>query len=395
MASINKKLLGPNYHGSELLPWALLAYLVFLFFPIWYGEPRLSTWIASFISIACYLQLHFGAFRSKTYSQSAAIVFGISVLGALTIWWNPGGNVYIIYASSFAAFLMPVRRALAWMAICLAIGCSVLWVRYQIWPFILMTLVIGIMVGVSNLFWRQMMSKNRELRDSQAQIDRLATVAERERIARDLHDVLGHTLSSITLKSELAQRLLAQDSEQAGDQPRNQARNQARTQSLDQAIAQMADVERLARDTLTQVRATVSGYRSSSIMQEIDQARVALRTQGTELTSDLQLAEISEAVQNEVGLAMREAFTNVMRHAKAKAVELTIRVTDSIMEIKLADDGVGWPEDQIKSEGCGLDNIRKRIQSVGGSVEIFAAPGIGTKHCWRIPLEPDSLGIKT
>jgi two-component system, NarL family, sensor histidine kinase DesK len=185
---------------------------------------------------------------------------------------------------------------------------------------------------------------NRELREARAEVARLASETERNRIARDLHDLLGHSLTAITVKSGLARRLAA------GAPPA--------------ALAEMESVEQLSRQALTDVRAAVSGYRDVTLAGELARGRELLRAAG--VAADLPTAYdcVPPERQELFGWVVREGLTNVVRHARA--VRCTVELTASSVEVR--DDGTGGPA----VPGSGLDGLRARVAAAGG--ELTAGP---------------------
>jgi two-component system sensor histidine kinase DesK len=196
---------------------------------------------------------------------------------------------------------------------------------------------------------------NQQLREARAQVARLASEAERNRIARDLHDLLGHSLTAITVKSTLARRLAV------GAPPA--------------ALAEMESVEQLSRQTLADVRAAVSGYRDVTLAGELARGRELLRAAG--VVADLPTAYdgVPPERQELFGWVVREGLTNVVRHARAS--RCTVELTASSMEVR--DDGVGGPA----GAGSGLDGLRARVAAAGGV--LTAGP---TQPCgWSLRVE--------
>ena len=170
-------------------------------------------------------------------------------------------------------------------------------------------------------------------------------MAERERIARDLHDVLGHTLSLVILKSELATKLADRDPERAREEIR--------------------DVERIAREALAEVRAAVTGYRAGGLQSEIQHARSALATAGVAFECDVHAkTSIPPSHEAVLCLALREAVTNIVRHAGARKARLTMRVSDTACAVTITDDGRGGNA----PFGSGLTGMRERVEALGGSL---------------------------
>ena len=221
-------------------------------------------------------------------------------------------------------------------------------------------LLLIVLVGLANHFAAVSHCQKEELRLANDEIEHLAKVAERERIARDLHDVLGHTLSLITLKSELARKLVDRDPERAK--------------------LEMQDVENTSRAALADVREAIRGYRSDGFFAELSRARAALETVGVTLKCDTAPLELSPAQESVLALVLREAVTNVVRHAEAQRCEVRLMKQDALCRLEIADDGRGCDA----PEGNGLRGMRERLQSIGGSLERLT--GQGTRLVIQLPL---------
>lgn len=192
----------------------------------------------------------------------------------------------------------------------------------------------------------------RKLKAANDEIATLAVAGERERMARDLHDILGHSLTTITVKAGLARRVL----ESSGDR--------------NLAIGEIRDVEGLSRSALSDVRATVSEYREVSLSAELVGARVALRAAEVEADLPYAVDNVLPALQSTFGYVLREAVTNVLRHSGARRVK--VRFGDRWMEIE--DDGTASAE---VVPGNGITGLRERLALVGGTVRAECRPGGG------------------
>src|ERR1035437_1941890 len=219
------------------------------------------------------------------------------VLAVLYLRVNPGATTFFVYAACLYGKIWEPPVAFRYLAGHVVLVCLVCWaLGINVW-------VSGSAVVFSALMRSVMIqyAQRRRLSDrlvaAHAQAEHLAKVAERERIARDLHDLLGHTLSVIVLKSELASRLSASDPARAANEIR--------------------DVERISRDALTQVRAAVRGYQSAGFAQELRAAQETLETAGLRVESEVEAPSLSPAQEGVLALALREAVTNVIRHAQA------------------------------------------------------------------------------
>ncbi|WP_412542666.1 sensor histidine kinase [Longispora sp. K20-0274] len=198
----------------------------------------------------------------------------------------------------------------------------------------------------------RLMTVNRELFTARHELAAMAVSQERARVARDLHDVLGHSLTTITVKAGLARRILETD-----------------PTGVDRAVAEIADLERLSRQALTEVRATVSGYRKASLAAELAGANVALAA--ADIVADLPQAvdDVPPELQESFAYVVREGVTNVLRHSGASRCQ--IRLGPTWLEVR--DNGVVQPG----PAGNGLTGLRERLAAVGGTVEAGSAPGGG------------------
>jgi two-component system, NarL family, sensor histidine kinase DesK len=204
---------------------------------------------------------------------------------------------------------------------------------------------------------------NAALREARAELAELAVAEERMRFARDLHDLLGHDLSLIALKAELAGKLLPADA--------------------DAAATEVDDIKRLTRSALTQVRHAVDGYRRPTLAGELAGARVALEAAGIQLRVEGESVTLDPEVESVLAWAVREGATNVIRHSGARHAAIAIRPGAAGAELEISDDGGGngaGPE-----PGHGLDGLLERARSVGGGLEAGAAPGGGFRLRLTVP----------
>jgi two-component system sensor histidine kinase DesK len=212
----------------------------------------------------------------------------------------------------------------------------------------------------------QVIHANQALAETRAELARLAAENERIRIARDLHDLLGHSLTTITVKAGLARKLGPADP--------------------DAAVAQITEVEDLCRRVLADVRAAVSGYREVTLASELARGRELLRASG--ITADLPAAtEVADPAHQELfGWAVREGLTNVIRHSRARSC--TVRVSASSVEI--IDDGQGSAD----GPGNGLSGLRERAAAAGGGVDAGPAQPKGWRLRVWVPAEgaPPAVG---
>ena len=348
-----------------------LAYLVFFLL-----EPiaRRSTryWLECIPVLCLFLALWFSFLYSRSIQAKRWIVVAVAVLGLATMPLNASGGVcFLIYVVSLIPYSV---TGLRWQLSLISADLALLyWVeRWQQFPASAMffTLFFAMVGGGANLFFAEKERNNCKLQRKQEEIEALAALAERERIARDLHDVLGHTLSVIVLKSELAGRLLDRHSTETD------------LATLQRARAELTDVERTARSALAEVREAIGGYRARGLAAEIDAARHTLATAGVTLTTEGELspATLTAGEETVLSLALREAVTNIVRHAQATSCHLQMVVRHGQHRLSIEDNG----QHTVAQEGNGLRGMRERVESLGGQLSLTRKDG--THLLIEIPL---------
>ncbi|MDH5835288.1 sensor histidine kinase [Luteimonas kalidii] len=300
--------------------------------------------------------------------KAYACALGMVALCFALLPWYPSGLSYFVFGCvmlqprtgrSVAAYLVAlvVLNALL-MAYALHIGYP--WQALVWMPTV--TAIIGVLV-VLERFGRE---RDAALRLSHDEVRRLAALAERERIGRDLHDLLGHTLSMVALKSDLAGRLLERDPVAAG--------------------SEIAEVSRVARDALSQVRRAVSGIRAAGIAAELASAKLLLETDGIafDYRFDAGFADsaLPPGVESALALTVREAATNIQRHARARRADASFGVDGGDAVLRIADDGHGG----AIVPGNGLAGMRERIEALHGRLRVGAGERGGTLVEARVPL---------
>lgn len=217
--------------------------------------------------------------------------------------------------------------------------------------------IVGLVVNVEAL------SQQRDvaLQLSQEEVRRLATTAERERIGRDLHDLLGHTLSLITLKLELARKLYDRDDARARQE--------------------IGEAEAIAREALAQVRSAVTGIRASDLAGELASARLLLECQQVHLHYTVP-PPMPVEVERGLALVLREAATNIVRHAQATQARVEFMQEGRQLVMQIRDDGRGG----LQAEGNGMCGMRERVAALGGQLQVQSGRGEGTLLTLRVPL---------
>lgn len=340
------------------MPYLWLVYLSFFFIRYFYVTPGSLEIALAAVSLVAFLALYFNAW----WKRGPTLLLNIGGMTLLGLAWaplNPGANVFFIFAGSFAAWLGPPRQAFAAIAVIVGLGMASAAVFQPSVVFWLPALVFTPLVGLVNIYHAQQARSDAALHLRQEEVRKLAQVAERERISRDLHDLLGHTLSVVALKAELAERLIERDPERARKE--------------------VAEVNRVARDSLAQVREAVSGMHSLGLAGELENARLALEAAGVESSITGIPPDLAAAREAALALVLREAVTNIVRHAGAYrcGIRFTTENDEDVMEI--TDDGRG----AASLTGTGIDGMRARIASVGGRLELSTGSGLRVRA--RLP----------
>jgi two-component system sensor histidine kinase DesK len=345
--------------------WLWLAYTGFLFVdPTLNPSPR--KWFATLAVFAIFLAIYAAYVRSfdKDNRTRYWMIAAIFLLGLLTFPWNAGGSTFFIYAAAFLPFsLKSIPRVLVLFgleSVAILIEGYIFSTRgaffYVSWPNVFFAIFLVLIIGGGNIIFAEQRRADVRLHRAQDEIEQLAALAERERIARDLHDVLGHTLSVIVLKAELAGRLIERDPQRAA--------------------AEIADVEKTARTALSEVREAIGGYRSQGLPAEMELARNTLQAAGVVLSCETPVPHLRAAEETVLCLAVREAVTNIVRHAQATHCRIGFTTSvDGYHSLRITDDGDHLKLHEVR-EGNGLRGMRERVQSLGGRLSITTDPGV-------------------
>ena len=340
-----------------------LVWTFWVFMDLLLDNPIKPGWyIATATSFPVFLLLYLlGCVKSQRHIIYFAFAMGL--LGYAVMPWNhSGGTSYIIYACAYCAFFGSLRQSVTSML--LLVAGFVLWGHVQDWPWVVTIAMsmVALSVGGGNLAYRLNAQKDAELRLSHEEVRKLAALAERERIGRDLHDLLGHTLSLITLKSELANRLFDRD--------------------LVAARREIADVERVARDALAQVRRAVTGIRAAGFAAELASAKLLLEANGVHLEHTLAEVALPAEIETALAMSVREAVTNIQRHAKATRANVVLEAVQGRLVLRIEDNGRGG----AIVPGNGLTGMRERLAGIGAELRVESERGLGTRLCASLPL---------
>ncbi|QNI34818.1 sensor histidine kinase [Alloacidobacterium dinghuense] len=336
---------------NRLYDYVWLVYSVFFFIePI--ARHNLRYWLQFAGAYGLFLVIYSGLVHARTKTQSYLLLSAMCVLGLAYLPINNSACGMLVYVAAFIPFisdsLAVVAGTIAFVCAAVAIEGYFLQISPWAWGFPAFFCVV---VGGTNLLTSQKIRSKAKLQLAQEEIEQLAKLAERERIARDLHDVLGHTLSVIVLKSELAGRLFERDPERARQE--------------------IGEVEQVSRKALSEVREAIRGYRSEGLAAEIERAHRTLDAAGVTLTCESKPPSLSAAEETVIALAVREAVTNIVRHAQASQCRMKFVSEKGRTSLTVEDDGRG----NIRQEGNGLRGMRERIESLGGHFSIDGNQG--------------------
>jgi two-component system, NarL family, sensor histidine kinase DesK len=310
---------------------------------------------------AIYLRALWSPLGATTHSIAPPGLALAAIATALTLADRPSWSLLFVLIGTMTSLTLPERSAPAPL-----VGCAGL------------ALVTGVLagddgnaltiaattigIGILMMGFARLLRSNEELLEARDELARLAVAEERLRFSRDLHDLLGHSLSVIVLKAELAERLLPADAERA-------ARH-------------VGDVRDVARAALGEVRDAVSGYRQPTLAAELAGARAALEAAG--IAPELDEAEIALPPEAEAVLAwaVREGTTNVIRHSGAGSCRIAVSPGPAEASAEIIDDGNGG----AGGSGHGLDGLRERVEHLAGRLEAGTAPGGGFRLRVTVPI---------
>ena len=346
---------------SDFWDFIWIVYSIFFFIePIARHERRYWLEFAVYytIFVAIYTAMVFLHKRWQNYLLLAAM----GILAAVYFPKNNAVSGMFVYVAAFIPFVTDSLFVVlgTFAVVCATITAEGLLLHINPWTWGFGAL-FSLIVGGTNLFSSQRMRANSKLQMAHEEIEQLAKLAERERIARDLHDVLGHTLSVIVLKSELAGRLFGRDPERAA--------------------AEIADVEMISRKALSEVREAIRGYRAEGLAAEIKRAHSTLAAAGVTLECGQKPPVLNPAVESVISLVVREAVTNIVRHAHASRCSMSFSAQNGHGSLVIEDDGRGG----VRAEGNGIRGMRERVEALGGR---FAVDGSsGTRLTIQVPTD--------
>ncbi|MDQ0232093.1 sensor histidine kinase [Metabacillus malikii] len=347
------------------------VFLIYLFMPTYYVLSE-QGWKQSLgiglllLFLVTYRQLY-NSFDKKSYTYW--LIIQVLIIITLAIFYN----LYNVFLGFFSAHFIGWYKhkqmfywALGLFSIAIISPFIARWNRLELENVFFYGIFIVIMIispfGIKSMNSRMELEK--KLDEANEQIRELVKRDERMRIARDLHDILGHTLSLITLKSQLVYKLISKD--------------------IEKAKLETKEIERTTRSALKQVRELVSDMRTITIAEELIESEILLQAAGIsfEYKGDPKLEEVPPLTQNILSMCLKEGVTNVVKHSQASTCLVQIVKKDGELELSITDDGKGL--DGINEDGNGLKGINERLRLIDGLLKVISHKG--TKLIITVPI---------
>lgn len=326
--------------------WIWLIFSLYYFVPLFYmpfdaiGHMLLVG--VYFIFIALYLWA-----STLSRSQVWRPVLTIILLAVAITPYTPGSSTFFSYVGFLIGFCYTTRVYLTILAVIISLVLALQYYYSYPIPFFAFPAISGV---ITISAWGYMEKMRYEARlhwlQSRQEIEQLAVIAERERIARDLHDLLGHTLSSIALKAELAEKLLKQDKQE-------------------QVKLHLTELNQIARNSLSLVRQTVSGYKHRGLSGEVMELCEKLRQNGFLVELNGEIPQLTARAETAMILALTELTTNVLRHSKGNHCQIEFSRNDDQVIVCMRDNGAV----EKLEPGNGLKGIQERLQALAGDLQ--------------------------
>jgi two-component system, NarL family, sensor histidine kinase DesK len=358
--------------GSPLRWFFSAIWLIYLISPVadLFGHHHGVVWIVGGLAITvafCVIYLSVLMYDDEHPRLARYGLVAIAVLAALACAvygkeWTP---LWIYVSAATGMVLAPAGRRVAMLGI-LAVGACYAffsWLSHFGLGNFLAVLLPVVLIGVAMMGFRWQITLMHELAEARGTVAKLAANTERLRLARDMHDLTGQSLSMITLKSELAAKRLAKLPSSA---------------ERDAVLTELGDIGRVSRQTLHDIREAVSGYRRPTLAIEVITARNALEAAGIELDDDagltLRSGTFDPDAEAVLAWCLREAVTNVIRHSRARQCRIRITGHQKELSLEVTDDGRGFvDQDPATPRGSGLRGMSERLSAIGGRLSLGAA----------------------
>ena len=341
----------PQTLNLGYVPYLSLIYLWIFFTGLYFYPPQGLQIAAVLVGVVTFLVCYFRVYWSS-HSQLSFYIMAIVLIGVAMAEINWGASVFFVYAAVFCGVYDTKKSAYRALSLVVLFIIAYSWLTAKPPNFYLPSVLFSCVIGLMMSHQKEAERKNQALKISQQQIQTLAASAERERISRDLHDLLGHSLSVITLKSALASKMIDKN------------------KPLEQINQEIKAVEQLSRETLALVRGAVNGYNHATIATELLQAKVATDAADIELVTAIESLSLAQETESQLALIIREAVTNVVRHAETAKVWVELKQHNQLITLSISDQGTTA---QFNTN-AGVENMRARIAKLQGHLVIQTQP---------------------
>lgn len=334
--------------GDEKPSWAGLwstASMIYIFVDPYRNGAGWMEWTATILAFVIFFVLSTLAaiYWAKPKIMRVVCVM-MALLGIAFTLYRPSGVFFFIFVAAFGPLVVSGNivgsTLITTGAIVLILGGWKL-----LWPPAMVPYIVGayafLIGGAITFVVRQ-----------QIAVRRIVKSSERERIAQDLHDILGHTLSVITMKAELANRLFERDPSRAK--------------------AEIEAVEQISRSALQEVRQVIHGYHDGDLQRECETVTETLETAGIKVEQRCDTTGLTLSQERVLALVLREAATNIVRHADATRCEISLQKSNMTHQLIIRDNGRGG----VAEEGMGMRGIRERVAAIGGAASWKSGPGV-------------------
>ena len=351
------RFLGLQLNGPTI--W--LAYFLWFIASWTFDPPHKAELIAAVISFSIFLPLYYDTYYKKG-KQTWFAIATVTLISIMLSTLTASASIFFIYAVQIATRSLNGRTRIAWL-----IGIFVAVIvpaatGHALWYFTLGCWLFGPLVAVATATNCKLQEQAEILIQKQAEIRDLAVTAERERIARDMHDTVGHVLAIITAKSDFALRVVDKD--------------------LDQVKQELKDINLTGRQALRNVREIIAGMENTSIADELGHARYLLETSNIHVDITNNAPLLPSHFQHELGLIVREATTNIVKHANASRCAILLTGNDDTLTLRVQDNGKGGS----LVARTGLTSMEDRTKALGGRFNIASSQEAGTDITVKLPL---------
>jgi len=344
----SKSFIIPPIANTAVAKWSYFS-LIFSIFYFFNVIANFEAYSVANLAVIAFIYLTFIALfiliTRANEGKAALLILLVILLSGMGAYFTPGTSALFGYAAFFSGFYFSKSQGLILFLANIVTQFLAAYI-FNYWsPFFLgPTLVISSSLFVYGVFSQKEFVFNAEQDEKNQQIEQISTIAERERIARDMHDLLGHTLSSLALKSELSQKLMEK-------------------KQFEMAAQEIGEVASLARTCLSEVRHAVSGLKQTGLSAKIISLGKELDAMNFNVTTDIQYKKLDAKTESALIMIFKEATTNILKHSNGNEVHFAIKQTDDDLKVTISDNGT---VSNIKI-GNGLQGIKSRVEELDGT----------------------------